>query len=575
MYLRSLSVGKLKAALILATVAVALPRSLSGQVPAADSGTVAPVVELSPAMQLVKEQVKNRMVPRARWSKIADVGVELTRVYEYNGWRPLWISRGRPTRAALGTLAYLGRLDTMGLDPADFDSARLDSMAASVGDSLDALGQARFEAVLSVATARVLTALRWGRVRQPKGYPVIRRPRSEYDVAFGIYGAAHTPDPVPVFETAEPPYAAYRELQRAFDETRKLASSPILRSVSGEQALMAGMTYDRVPELRHVLRRLGALPDSLVRQGALAADTLFDEELSNAVRRFQKENGRAQTGKFDAGTKTAMRNLFVRRARDAELALERWRWLPRKAQGRALIVNIPEFQLHAYEDVRHDARPAFSMKVVVGKDEENRFTPMFSDEMEHIIFSPYWEVPQTIAVDEIVPKASTDPEYLSRNRYILVKGYSDSAPRVVPDSTSLAAVGTSVRVRQLPGDYNSLGRVKFMLPNHLNIYLHDTNEKHLFQQARRAYSHGCVRVAEPTKLAEWVLRSDSVWTSDKMRDAMKAKDPEKVELAEPIPVMIVYHTAAIDDGGVLRAYRDVYEFNKDLTDSLRTTYAPK
>jgi murein L,D-transpeptidase YcbB/YkuD len=190
------------------------------------------------------------------------------------------------------------------------------------------------------------------------------------------------------------------------------------------------------------------------------------------------------------------------------------------------------------------------------------------DEVEHLVFSPFWEVPRTIAMEEIVPKAIEDSTYLKRNRYVLVKGYAESAPVVAADTASIARIGRSVRVRQLPGDYNSLGRVKFMLPNDLNIYLHDTNEKHFFKRSERALSHGCIRVSEPNRLAEWILRGDTAWTPERMKKAMKSDTPEIVPLSEHIPVLIVYHTAAVDERGVLRSYRDVYKLNDELRELL-------
>jgi len=416
----------------------------------------------------------------------------------------------------------------------------------------------------------LLSALRWGRVHQPEAYQRVRKLRAEYDLSLGLYAVSLTPEPAPVFEAAAPPYAVYRALAHALTESRRLSRNPIVMARADEPAVTPGMAFPQAPALRNVLRALGVAPPA--ERGAIGTDTVYGSDLSEAVSRFQKENGRTPTGLLDGGTRTAMRRLFELRAARAELALERWRWLPRKADGRAIIVNVPEFRLHAYEEIRRNSWASFTMKVVVGRGEEKRFTPMFTDEMEHIIFSPYWEVPQTIAVDEIVPKVLTDSTFLRRNRYILVKGYSDSAPQVPADSVSLAGVGRSIRVRQLPGDYNALGRVKFMLPNHLNIYLHDTNEKHLFERAQRAFSHGCIRVADPNRLAEWALSSDSAWTLPRMREAMKRREPEKVELVEHIPVMIVYHTAAVDGDGVLRAHRDVYQLDGELTELLDKGY---
>ncbi len=531
----------------------------------------APPPVLTPAMSAVREQLEKRVAKGIKWQRIPDVAVDVRRAYDHVGWAPLWIRDGKPTRAGRGAVKYIGGVGSVGLRPGDYDAAILSSLVdAAERDTLDASGQTQFELTLSVATTRLLSALRWGRVQQPDAYQRVRKSRAVYDLAMGLYGASRTPQPAPVFDAAAPPYAPYRQLAQAHMESRRLARHPLVIARADEPAVTPGMRFPEAAALRNLLRALGVAPPG--ERGIIGTDTLYDAELSEAVARFQKENGRTPTGLLDGGTRRAMRLLFERRAANAELSLERWRWLPRTADRRTVVVNVPEYRLHAYEEVRTNARPAFTMKVVVGKGEENRFTPMFSDEMEHIIFSPYWEVPQTIAVDEIVPKVLSDSTFLQRNRYILVKGYSDSAPQVPADSVSLAGVGRSIRVRQLPGDYNALGRVKFMLPNHLNIYLHDTNEKHLFERGQRAFSHGCVRVSDPNRLAEWALSSDSSWTLQRMKEAMKRAEPEKVELAEHIPVMIVYHTAAVDGDGVLRAYRDVYKLDDELTKLLEAGY---
>jgi murein L,D-transpeptidase YcbB/YkuD len=506
-------------------------------------------------MALVREQFDSRAVRGAKWSRIPDVAADLGRAYEHVGWKPLWIKAGRPTQAARGTVKYLGSVGSVGLKPDDYDADALEALAKSaLRDTLDEAAQAKFEMTLSVATTRLLSSLRWGRVQQPEAYQRVRKSRAVYDLSLGLYAASLTPEPAPVFEAAAPPYAAYRALAQALIESRRLSRNPIVMARADDPAVTPGMPFPQAPALRNVLRALGEAPPP--EGGVIGADTIYANDLSEAVIRFQKENGRTPTGLLDAGTRTAMRRLFELRAARAELALERWRWLPREADRRAIIVNVPEYRLHAYEEIRSNARPSFTMKVVVGKGEEKRFTPMFTDEMEHIIFSPYWEVPQTIAVDEIVPKATIDPDFLARNRYVLVKGYSDSAPQIPADSASLAGVGRNIRVRQLPGDYNALGRVKFMLPNHLNIYLHDTNEKHLFQRTQRAFSHGCVRVSDPNRLAEWALSSDSTWTIERMREAMTRKDREG-GARRAHSRHDRHHTAAVDADGVLRAYRDV------------------
>lgn len=519
-------------------------------------------------MALVREQVEAGALLDARWSRIADVSVAVREAYERVQWRPLWSNEGRPTAAARATLRFLAQVDSLGLDPRDFDASRLDSLAATLDRSPSDTVVAAFEGGMSVASARLLAALRWGRARQPQAYPRHTGQREGFDLGAGVYATAIGPDPVAVFDQAGPQWAPYKDLARALPPLRRLAADSALLP-GAPTAAVRGRALPTAARIRAILTALGIRADSAARDAA--ADTLLDPSLSRALLAWQKEAGIPRSGVFDARTRDNLRAAARDRVRSAVLSLERWRWLPTRADRRAILVNIPEYRLHVYDEATRGA-PTFSMNVVVGRGEKDRYTPLFVEEMEHVIFSPYWEVPQAIAKDEIVPKATKDSTYLARNRYVLVRGYAESAPQVKPDTATLARVGRSVRVRQLPGDYNSLGRVKFMLPNDLNIYLHDTNEKHLFKRTTRAFSHGCVRVAEPQRLAQWILAGDTAWSLDRMKQAMKADKPELVRLSEHIPVLLVYHTAAVDASGVVRAYHDVYKYDDELATLLARGY---
>ncbi|MBK8249970.1 MAG: L,D-transpeptidase family protein [Gemmatimonadetes bacterium] len=525
-------------------------------------------VPAAPETAAVRARLLEANAPGLRWPRVGDVAAAVTAAYERVQWRPLWSNGGRLTPAARGTLAFLTQVDSLGLDPRDFDVARLDSLARTIDQAPAEAAIADFETTLSVANARLLRALRWGRARQPQAYPRLPAPGEGFDLAAGLYALAVGPDPVAVFDQAGPQWTAYRDLTRALPAVRRLAADTSV-SPGAPIATLRGRPLPTAAPLRLVLAAIGYPSDSTA--PTPAADTLLDPSLSRALSAYQKDAGIVRSGVFDPRTRDHLRTNLRRRERDAVLSLERWRWLPRSGDRRAIVVNIPEFRLHVYEQAT-TGTPTFSMNVVVGRGEKDRYTPLFVEEMEHVIFSPYWEVPQTIAKDEIVPKATKDSTYLVRNRYVLVRGYSEKAPVVTPDSASLARIGKSVRVRQLPGDYNSLGRVKFMLPNDLNIYLHDTNEKHLFKRTTRALSHGCVRVAEPQKLAQWVLAGDTAWSLDRMKKAMKAEKPELVKLSEHIPVLLVYHTAAVDTAGVLRSYQDVYKYNDELVALLAKGY---
>jgi len=227
------------------------------------------------------------------------------------------------------------------------------------------------------------------------------------------------------------------------------------------------------------------------------------------------------------------------------LNLERMRWVSSGINTDYILVNIPEFKLHVFEK----GQLKFSMKVVVGNGQNN--TVIFSGDLKYVVFSPYWNVPPGILKKEILPAMQKDKNYLARHN-MEINGYTGGLPNI----------------RERPGPNNSLGRVKFLFPNNYNIYLHDTPAKSLFGESRRAFSHGCIRLSEPKKLAEFLLRDDSTWTSAKISTAMNSGKEKYVTLKETVPVFIGYFTAWVDSKGQLNFRDDVYGHDKRLAGKL-------
>jgi murein L,D-transpeptidase YcbB/YkuD len=234
--------------------------------------------------------------------------------------------------------------------------------------------------------------------------------------------------------------------------------------------------------------------------------------------------------------------------------LERWRALPDDLGARHFLVNIPEYRLYA----REQGRVVLDMKVVVGTPENK--TPVFSDEMETVVFSPYWNIPDTIVVGETAPAVARDRRYLDRQQIEIVRSTKDGVVRVDPSDVNWddAAELKQLSFRQRPGAHNALGHVKFLFPNDYDVYLHDTPADDLFARTGRAFSHGCVRVEAPDVLAKYVLRDLPEWTDDAIRQAMHAGVEKHVKLPQPIPVHLVYFTARVDANGRLEVLKDIY-----------------
>jgi murein L,D-transpeptidase YcbB/YkuD len=262
---------------------------------------------------------------------------------------------------------------------------------------------------------------------------------------------------------------------------------------------------------------------------------------------------------------------FAQRVRQIELALERFRWLPVSFAEPPIIVNLPAFRLYAFRGFTDREDRVLAMDVVVGAAFDTH-TPVFAAEMTYLIFRPYWEVPVSIMRDELGPKALSDAEFLKREGMVLVSGESDRAPVLPATSENMERIGEGLRVRQLPGPQNALGLVKFVLPNAHKVFMHDTAAKGLFARTRRDLSHGCIRLSDPVAMAAHVLRDQPEWTVEGIRAAMDGEDNTRVKLSRPVPVCIVYSTAAARENGDVNFYPDIYGLDKELDRLLRKGY---
>jgi murein L,D-transpeptidase YcbB/YkuD len=231
--------------------------------------------------------------------------------------------------------------------------------------------------------------------------------------------------------------------------------------------------------------------------------------------------------------------------------LERWRWAPRHLGERYILVNVPAYILQ----VNEADRPVLSMRVIVGDPEHQ--TPLFSDEMTYVVFSPYWNIPPGILRDETLPRVARDPDFLRRNN-IEVVGTSGNDSEIDPASIDWSdeSITRHLRFRQRPGDDNALGLVKFVFPNHFDVYLHDTPTDRLFFKETRALSHGCIRIEDPIAMAKYVMRDQPQWPEARIREAMDARREQHVKLKTPIPVHIGYWTAWVAPDGRTVTYTD-------------------
>lgn len=262
----------------------------------------------------------------------------------------------------------------------------------------------------------------------------------------------------------------------------------------------------------------------------------FNDSLLVAVKRFQERHGLTVDAAPGVSFFAELNHPLNDRIRQILINMERVRWMPDNPGTDFLLINIPEYKLRAYDEGKY----AFSMNVVVGSTAHS--TVIFSGKLNQVVFSPYWNVPNSILKNEILPAIKRNPNYLARHN---MEWHGNM-------------------VRQKPGKNNSLGLVKFLFPNSYNIYLHDTPSKSLFGESRRAFSHGCIRLAEPQKLAEFILRKDSTWTTEKIVAAMNSGKEKYVRVRPEVPVVIGYFTAFVDSNGQLNFRNDIYGHDKKM-----------
>jgi L,D-transpeptidase YcbB len=291
-----------------------------------------------------------------------------------------------------------------------------------------------------------------------------------------------------------------------------------------------------------------------------------DAALSDALRRFQSRHGLAEDGLYGPATRRALQMTPAERARQIELTLERLRWTPLLQGPRMIVVNIPEFRLRAYEVVNGQVQVKLEMRVVVGRALRHQ-TPLFDEDMRFIEFGPYWNVPASIARQELVPQLRRDPARLAREDFEFV-GPGGAVDRAVTPERLDAVLAGSWRLRQRPGLHNALGGIKFVFPNRDAIYLHHTPATGLFAQARRDFSHGCIRVEDPVGLAGFALQGLPGWDAAAIRETMANAHSRTVNLPQPVPVLIGYGTALVKDGR-MHFFDDVYGHDRTLDAALR------
>ncbi len=472
---------------------------------------------------------------------------EIIAFYAGRDDRPAWIVDGTYTPAARAVMERLARAAEDGLDPADYPLPWQE-----LGQDFQSTPEriAHYDVLLSQSVARYARHAYAGRVTPTKVSTNLDYEVKALDVGDVLALVSASDDPAATLAAYNPSQPEFAALRAELARLRAAEASADSLPVVPEGALLKpGMSDPRVPVLRARLQLAAADGDA----------DLYDELVVAAVESFQGAAGLRQDGIVGRNTVAALNRRQADPVTTVLVNMERWRWMPRYLGDFSVRVNIPEYTLYVYngQDV------AYTTRVVVGKVGSQ--TPVFSDEIQHVVVNPYWNVPASIVRNEMLPKIRSGSGLRGYQVYANVGG---KVRAVDPRSINWRKVDArKIQVRQPPGSANALGEVKFLFPNKHNVYLHDTPSKSLFQRDVRAYSHGCVRVMNPWDFADALLANSDQISGAAIRKRVGGKE-SWVNLDEHIPVHITYFTAFVDAGGKLQVRDDIYGHDKRLAAAL-------
>jgi murein L,D-transpeptidase YcbB/YkuD len=500
----------------------------------------------------------------------------------------VWLGHPETLNLVEQALLNLEHAEQSGLHPDDYGSTALrnawNQLLCHQHDGL--ADYARFDFSLSLGILRFLSDLRFGRIEPMAIRFDLDQPRNLDSLVALILSVTGQNQVNKLTGLAEPQYPPYRQLKQALKHYRAL-DHQVWPYLAFSQTLEPGDRHPQIADLTKILVMLGFMPEqknnlpppehtiaTVIPETGVFSESLQDGNLYagavvEAVKQFQRQHGLAADGVIGRQTLAALNTPIRQRITQLELAMEHWRWLPPLNPEQSLILgNIPAFHLWVYPNSDLSQPATLDMKVIVGMAKENQ-TPVFTKRLQYLEFGPYWNIPRKIAVKEILPKIQQDPEYLAKHNMELVADFhTDTEILPVTESFADDLVNGRVHIRQRPGPGNALGQIKFIFPNQHAVYLHDTPSHRLFYKSRRDLSHGCVRVEQPRKLAEYILANANNWRKKEVLDALRKKKNRRVRVKQRFQVLLFYNTADVMDGKVF-FYRDIYRLDSQLAEQLK------
>lgn len=486
---------------------------------------------------------------------------ELRLFYEERGFAEAWSKNGKLTKLGEELKFEIAESKYDGLNPEDYHSADIEVLFQAISDKKGKLKAKPFaeladlDLMLTDAFFELARDLEIGKI-DPSSLKAewelgVNTPSTNYNEL--LNESIRKGSIKDGLESLYPDFKIYkkgREVIRDLDEKSKV-DTLVWKTVNLDKSLKLGNSHTSIPGLRDRLIFWGFLKPYEVKDSLV-----FDSQMEEGLKRYQQNNGMEPDGTIGNLTAESLNNSPSNLMDIASVNLERLRWLPDTLRDAELIlVNVANYQL----DYLNKLDTILTAKVIVGK--EFNASPIFTAPMTYIAFSPYWNIPESITKDEIIPAVLKNPKYLEQKNMEVV---TSSGEVVNPKSIKWSAEPFPYLIRQKPGGSNSLGLVKFMFPNEHSIYIHDTPARSLFELENRALSHGCIRIQDPAKFAQLLLQDDPTWTLEKINESMNQVEEQIVDLKKNIPVVIFYMTFWADSNGAPHFRSDIYNRDQEV-----------
>jgi murein L,D-transpeptidase YcbB/YkuD len=480
-------------------------------------------------------------------------------IYHETGAQPLWVNEDGPNSKARIIFDFLKRADAEGLDPADYEIFEIMELWSS--DKPNDL--ARLDTLLTYNLVKYIHDMSYGQQKFRLSRPDLfaEAGNAQFDPLQAVEAARLANDLNAYLNSLAPRHRYYTNLKEALAQIKAQPHIAEWAEIPEGPLIKPGGSDPRLPAIRQ----------RLAEEHGLAAETneafFYDDALAEAISLFQKRHGLETDAIIGPQTLAALNISLENKINIIRANMARWRWQAHDLGETYVMVNIAGFSLTAV----HNGETTLDLPVIVGKSQHQ--TPVFSDSIKYLDFNPFWNVTPSIARNEELPALRKNPNHLVERNIRLFSSWQEDASEL--DSTAIDWPNISrnqmsrYKLRQDPGPWNALGRVKFVFPNHHSVYLHDTPARDLFDNSFRSFSHGCIRVSRPLDLALFALQmEDPLWSSEKIEAIVASGERKVIRLSKPLPIHITYQTVWLDKERIIHFNNDIYNRDARLLEVL-------